>query len=205
LFCVLRDFASEAGFDISKVMFYSYLLMRNHLLSIFSILVLCFLPASVRAEGGAAVENVMVVNMQKVIDQSIMGKAARADLQDDLKKREASLGGRRTEVEKLKADLQKQASLLAGAALADRQQAIAKKERDLQQEFEAQRDEMARKTDSQMKKIISQIDAVLSDIVKSKENAIVVEQDPRLVVYSDPKLDITDEVVKRLNDKKMSL
>jgi Skp family chaperone for outer membrane proteins len=70
-------------------------------------------------------------------------------------------------------------------------------------DFEAQRDELGRKSDAQMRKIFAQIDVVLAELAKDKDNAIIIERDPRLVLYAAPALDITPEVVKRLNQKKL--
>ncbi|NDC37607.1 MAG: OmpH family outer membrane protein [Proteobacteria bacterium] len=158
---------------------------------------------SVAFAEGAAVEKFYIVDLQQVIDQAVVTKSIRAELQAEMKKREDILAEKRSSVEKLKADLHKQASLLSQSAVAERQDTIARRERELAGEFDAQREEMARKTDAQMKKILAQIDLVVSELAKDKGNAIIIERDPRLVLYSSSSLDITTEVVKRLNEKKL--
>jgi outer membrane protein len=160
-------------------------------------------PAVVLAAGGAPAQQVYTVDLQRVIDQSVVAKSARAELQGEMKKREDMLAEKRSGIEKLKADLQKQASLLSQSAISERQDGIARKERELAGEFDAQREEMARKTDAQMRKILAQIDLVIRDLAKDKNGALIIERDPRLVLYAASSLDITEEVVKRLNEKKL--
>lgn len=160
-------------------------------------------PSPAWAGGGAAAQQVFTVDLQRVIDQSAVAQSARGELQIEMKKREGALAEKKSSIEKMKADLQKQASLLSQSALAERQEAIIKKERELAGEFDVQREEMGRKTDAQMKKILAQIDVVLKELAKDKNNALIFERDPRLVLYAASTLDITAEVVKRLNEKKL--
>lgn len=194
-------------------MFYSYAPMsKSHVLNVRAIstaIVLMLVamnplfPSGVGAAGGASAQQVFTVDLQKVIDQATIAQSARTDLQSEMKKREGALAEKRGAIEKLKADLQKQVSLLSSAAVAERQEAITKRERELAADFEAQRDELGRKSDAQMRKIFAQIDVVLAELAKDKDNAIIIERDPRLVLYAAPALDITPEVVKRLNLKKL--
>jgi outer membrane protein len=157
------------------------------------------------ADNGGSQAQIFVVDMQRVLDDSIVGKAARSDLQSELKKRESGISSKKGEIERLKADLQKQAAVLSESALMEKQEVIRKKERDLSTEVQGQREELGRKSDAQMKKVLAQIDIVLAEIAKERGNPIFVEKDPRLVLYSDPKLEVTSEVVKRLNEKKLNL
>ena len=84
------------------------------------------------------------VDMQRAIDKSIVGKAAKSDMEVEITKRQSALAQQKTEVDKLKADLDKQASLLAPDALAQKRDVIDKKERDLARQLHDQREELAK-------------------------------------------------------------
>lgn len=201
-------------FELSELMFYRYGPMKSCFFRPFALLFISTCLAAFQAtamvlnahaDEDKTVAQILVVDMQRVLDDSIVGKAARSDLQAELKKRESGINSKRNEIERLKADLQKQAAVLSESALIDKQEGIRKRERELSTEVQGQREELGRKSDAQMKKVLAQIDIVLAEIAKERSNPIFVEKDPRLVVYSDPKLDVTSEVVRRLNEKKLSL
>ena len=148
---------------------------------------------------------VYVVDMQKVIDESLVGKGARSNLEADLKKRELLLEKRRLELKKLQDDLQKQSSLLAPAALEEKRQILTKNERDFTRLLQDQRAEAGKKNDAEMVRVIKEIDGVIAEVGADGTHPFIVEKDPRVVVYSNPRIDITAEVIKRLNNKKVGL
>jgi outer membrane protein len=161
--------------------------------------VLCPLVCFAQAQ-----DAVYFIDMQKVLDGSIAGKAARSDLEAEARKRQMTLEASRVELEKLKVDFEKQKALLSSGALAERQQTIERKERELGRAFDDQREEIARINDTQMKKVVAEIDQTVKDLITQNNYRLVVERDNRLVMYADPKWDLTETVVKKLNEKKLA-
>lgn len=157
------------------------------------------------SETAATPDAVYFINMQKVIDDSILGKAARSDVEAEAKKRQIALDVKKSELGKLKEDFEKQRALLSPSALSDRQQSIEKKERDLMHDFEDQKEALEKKNSHEMKKVVDQIDAAVKELAEKNNYRMVIERDPRMVLYADPKWDLTEEIVKHLNEKKLGL
>lgn len=148
---------------------------------------------------------VYVVDMQRVINESLVGKAARSNLEADAKKREAVLEKSRKELAKLGEDLQKQGALLSADALEEKRRVYAKRERDFQRLVEDQRAEVGKRQDAEMVKVIKEIDAAIAEVGAKGGYPFIIEKDPRLVLHANARLDLTAEVVKALDAKKVGL
>lgn len=157
------------------------------------------------SHGFSAEPLVYVVDMQKIIDESLVGKGARSNLEADLKKREAMLERRRAELQKLSEDIQKQSGLLSSAALEEKRQILVKNEREFGRLLQDQRAEAAKKNNAEMARVIKEIDAAIAEIGAAGKYPFIIEKDPRTVVYASSRIDITADVVKLLNKKKVDL
>jgi outer membrane protein len=143
------------------------------------------------------------IDVQKVIDGSIVGKAARNNVEGEIKKSEARLMQVRQEVEKLKADLEKQASVLSKDALDEKREVLDKKGRDFQRAVQDQREELSRKNDVEMQKVLGEVQKVIAEMAAKEKYPLIIERDPRMVLYSAEKYDLTDQVIKALDTKKI--
>lgn len=157
------------------------------------------------SKGYADSPTVSVVDMQRVINESIVGKGARSNLEADLKKREVLLENKRQELQRLQEDLQKQASLLSAAALEEKRQVVVRTERDFTRMVQDQRAEAAKKGDVEMARVVKEIDAVVAELATKGNYQFIIERDPRIVVYSSARVDLTGDVIKMLNEKKIGL
>ena len=150
-----------------------------------------------------AVEPIYVVDMQRVISESVMGKAAKNTLEAEIKKREGQLQKLSGDLKALKGDLEKQAALLSPEALKEKRESLEKKEREFQRTFQDQREEIGKKNNEEIGKVVKQIDLVVQEIAKERGYRFIMERDSRVVIYADKRLDLTDEVVEALDSKKV--
>jgi outer membrane protein len=162
-----------------------------------------FILASISVVFAEEPQKIYVVDVQKVVGDSIIGKAAKNDLEKELKKSEAKILGQRQELERMKQDLSKQKALLSKEALEQKGQEFRKKQRDLELSMAEEQDKIKRKNIKAIESVVAQVREILSELAESKEYAVVVEKDPRLVVYVSPNYDITNEVIKALDKKKI--
>ncbi|MCO6430184.1 MAG: OmpH family outer membrane protein [Deltaproteobacteria bacterium] len=157
------------------------------------------------AQGAITDEPIYVVDMQKVINESIIGKAARNNVEEEMKKKRLLLEKMKLEVDKLKEDLAKQSTLLSKDALEKKQEALLRKQRDFERAYQDQRDELARKNYDAMTKIVKEIDAIVAKLADEKQYRMVLEKDSRAVLYVNNRYDISEEVIKRINAEKVGL
>jgi outer membrane protein len=147
---------------------------------------------------------VYVVDMEKVIAESIAGKAAKANLNDEVRKAEGKLALQRAELERLQADLEKQASLLSPAAMDERREALQRKARDYERSLQDQREAMGKRQASEMKRVVDQVNRVVEELSRSGAYPVIMEKDPRVVVYAAQNIDLTEKVIERMNEGALS-
>jgi outer membrane protein len=161
------------------------------------------LGVGVRSEyASAAGPNAYVVDVQRIIAESKAGKVARKDLEVLISKEEERLKELQTEVVTLRKELDKQSAVLSGGALDQKLQAMKAKEREISRLYEDKRDEITRKNQAEIGKLVLRIDSLITSLAKKKSATFVVEADPRVVLYSSKSLDITDEVIAALDSGK---
>lgn len=150
-------------------------------------------------------QSLAYVDMQKVLLESIVGKAAKNDLDNEIKKMEAKLSLQGKEIAKMDQELQKQASVLSKKSLADKADQLEQKKKSFEREVKDQREIFAQKNNRMIKEILEEINKLMSDIAEEQKVDFIVERDPRIVLYINKSLDLTDQVIAELNKKKTSL
>ena len=153
----------------------------------------------------AVAESIALVDTQLILNQSIAGKAARSNLEGRIKKAQAALGQRKTEFEKERASLEKQAKILSGSALEAKKDALAKKQLDLQRAYQDTQEELAKANEQEISKVVKEIQATVKELAKERKLTFVFEKDRQTVLYASDRIDISADVVKILDKKKVAL
>jgi outer membrane protein len=172
----------------------------NRVALLVSVSTVCFFGAQI-----ARAETVAIVDTQKVISESIIGKAAKNNLEGQIKKGQAKLTALKSDFDKQKAELEKQSSILSGSALESRREALQKKQEDFQRAYQEIQEKLAKSNEAELKKVVDQINEVVEDLADERGYKFVFERDRQSVLYASDRLDITNEVVKILDKKKVSL
>ena len=164
------------------------------------------IPMEIYAQAGSKIqEPIYVVDIQKVISESVIGRAARNNIEEEIKKKRIVLEKLQLEATKIKEEIDKQSALLSPEALRTKQDALLKKQRDLERTYQDQQEEIAKKNSESMGKIVKEIDEVVKKLAEQNNYKLVMEKDMRVVVYASDKYDISDEVVKLLDAEKVGL
>lgn len=148
-------------------------------------------------------KGIYVVDVQKVISDSEMGKAAKATVEAQVKKEEVNLRQMENDLKSLVADFSKQKALLSGAALEKKEEDLRKKERALKEEFEDKKNTLIRRNRTEISRVVAEVDKVIKEVAQQKGYLFVLEKDPRFVLYSDPALDATPQIIQSLNARKV--
>jgi outer membrane protein len=153
----------------------------------------------------AEAQEIAIVDVQKVVNESIIGKAAKSNVEGQIQKAKVRMSNVQAELEKGKADLQKQSSVLSGSALEERREALDKKQRDAQRTFQDLQEQLAKTNDQEIRKVVEEINKVVDEIADDKDYAFVFEKDRQAVIYANPRIDITQDVIKILDKRKVDL
>lgn len=150
-------------------------------------------------------ESIGIVDTQLVLNQSIIGKAARSNLEGRVKKAQAGLGQRKAEFDKERTALEKQAKILSGSALESKKEALGKKQVELQRAYQDAQEELAKANEQEIAKVVGEIQAAVKEVAKERNLTFVFEKDRQTVLYASDRIDISADVVKILDKKKVAL
>jgi outer membrane protein len=136
-----------------------------------------------------------MVDMQRVLNETKAGKAARAKLEKSSKSKQAKFDKKRAALE---ADAQKLGSL-KGQELAAAQEKLQRME--LQNMLMALEQELGDQHNKLLESMYENAQAIVADLAKEKGLDLVLVRDPMTVIYVKDGLDITGEVVERYDAK----
>jgi outer membrane protein len=153
----------------------------------------------------AGAETIAIVDTQLILNQSIVGKAARSNLEGRVKKAQAGLGQRKADFEKERAALEKQAKILSGPALETKKEALGKKQVELQRSYQDAQEELAKANEQEISKVVGEIQAAVREVAKERDLTFVFEKDRQTILYASDRIDISSDVVKILDKKKVAL
>lgn len=153
----------------------------------------------------AQAQKIVVIDTQRVITESIIGKAAKNNLEVEIKKGQAKVAALKADFERQRSDLEKQSAILSGSALESRREELERKQVEFQRIFQDIQEKLARSNDAEISKVVSQINELVKALAQEKEYQFVFERDRKSVLFSSERIDITDEVVKSLDKKRVAL
>lgn len=177
----------------------------NHSLRHALMLIAFVVSAGSPCAGALAEDQVAIVDVQRVVNNSIAGKAAKSNLESQINKAKLKLAGLKNEFEKQKAELEKQSTILSGTALDQRREALAKKQVDFQRAYQDMQQELAKANDKEIGKVIKQVNEVVKELADKRGYAFVFEKDRQSILFASNRIDITEEVVSELDKRKVDL
>lgn len=140
-----------------------------------------------------------IIDMQKCIQSSESGKKAKSELEGAFNKKKKELQDQEAGLKKAQEEFQKKQAALSDSARKEQQAKLQEKFMKYQENLQRSQAEIQKKEQEMSEPIIRKIREKVTEIAKKKELSLVLESNPQIVMYSDEKLDITEEVLKALN------
>jgi outer membrane protein len=164
----------------------------------YGVLALMLLLATNRAEA-APPSKVGFVDLQRTLNETKVGKAARAGLESEKKKKQKELDDKQAALKKQLEDLKKQQAIMTPENLAKKEKELQDKYVALQQTFMQFQQELAKNEQKLTREIFDKASSIIGDIAKREGYTMIVEKNEGAVLYADPSVDITAEVNKRVD------
>ncbi len=138
------------------------------------------------------------VDLQRALNESNEGKAAKVELQAAVKDMQADIDKKVAERDKLKAELDKQASVLSPKAKKEKEAQLEKLGSEAQDLITKSNTEMQQKQREKEIVILKKIKDAIEQIGKSGNYLVILPSD--VILYSDGAKELTDEVIKDVNE-----
>lgn len=174
--------------------------MARRVVAVVALLLVVAVPGGllVRVDGALAqtVPRVAFVDVQRVLARSSAGVAARERLEKDKAAMQKEVDQKRTEVEKLREEIEKKGTLLSAEARREKQEAMERKIRDLRRLVDDYQRELQKKEQELLQKVLADISGLVEKVGKQRGFLLIVEKRGAGVIYGAPEADLTDEVIK---------
>lgn len=167
--------------------------------SIFAFTIAALVTGGVTARVARADDSkIAYVDLQRALEETNDGKAAKTKLKTDFEKKQQELDAKQEELKKLKDDLDKKATLMKPEALQKAQQDFQQRFVQLQETFQRLQKDLAVKEQEATRGILARLSQVVQGVAEREHFSMVLERNSA-VVYGQPSLDITNEVIRLYN------
>ena len=139
------------------------------------------------------------LDMQRTLNTSEAGKAAKAQLQEKLKKYQEQVNVKQEELQKLKTDLEKQGMALTEASRAAKEKDYQQKLKDFQRFTKDAEEDLQARDGEFTKKILETLEKIVQEYGKKHNYSMIFDARNAGMLYADTSVDLTEEILKALN------
>lgn len=150
----------------------------------------------------AAATRIGYVDVQKVLVRSVAGMAAREQLEREAAPMRKDLDTRRTEIEKLREELEKKGLVLSADAKREKEENLQRRVRDFRRVAEDLEKELQRKEQVLTQRILQEVTTLIERVGKERGYLLIVEKRSAGVIYGDAEADVTEEIIKLYDQEK---
>jgi Skp family chaperone for outer membrane proteins len=142
---------------------------------------------------------IAIVDVQRILQESLAAKSVQKQLEAQRSKFQNEIEGEENELRQAEQDLTKERPTLAAQAYADREQQLRQRFSVVENHVQSRRKVLDQSFSDSMNTVRTALLDVVDKIARSHgANIVIVKQQ---ALWSDQPLDITDEVLKRLDQK----
>ncbi len=154
------------------------------------------------AAAPAAELKIAFVDQRQAIVSSTRGREAEKTLEELAARKQGELAPQEEEIRRLGAELEAQRYVLTSEAIEERRLEIVKKRRDLERDAQEAQEELQIEERKMLTPLVKEFGEAVQQIGRDKEFALILDRSSPGVLYLEDALDITELVVKRLNESR---
>ena len=139
-----------------------------------------------------------VVNSERIFKDSNMAKASQTRLQNEFAKREKELRDDAQKIKTAAEKLDKEAAVMTDTERVRRQRELADADRELQRKQREFTEDVNQRSFEERSKIAQKANQALKIVAEARKSDLIVQE----AAYVNPRIDVTDEVIKALNNLK---
>jgi outer membrane protein len=139
------------------------------------------------------------IDIQRAISDSNAGKRAKERFQAQVKKAEAELLKEKTELERLKADLDKKGPLMKEEERRSLEGDLQRRYVNYQRTMTDHQQELRQKEGALTGDILKELEKIVNEIGKTDKFTLILERNQ--ILYSDQGIDVTNKVIEVFNSR----
>ena len=135
------------------------------------------------------------VSTERILRDSQPAKAAQAKLETEFAKRDRELQDMAAKLKGMSDKLDKDSAVLADSDRNRRQRELSDLDRDFQRKQREFREDLNQRRNEELAQVLERANRVIRSIAEQRKYDLIVQE----AVYVNPRIDITDDVLKALN------
>lgn len=151
--------------------------------------------ASFALPAAAQEARIAAVNSERILRDSQPAKAAQAKLETEFAKRDRELQDMAAKLKSMSDKLDKDSAVLADSDRTRRQRELSDLDRDFQRKQREFREDLNQRRNEELAQVLERANRVIRQIAEQRKYDLIVQE----AVYVNPRIDITDDVLKQLN------
>ncbi len=150
---------------------------------------------AVAAPAGAQETRIAAVNSERILRDSQPAKQAQVKLEQEFSKRDRELQDMAQKIKGMADRLDKDTAVLAVADRPRRQRELADLDREFQRKQREFREDLNQRRNEELAQVLERANRVIRQLAEQRKYDLIVQE----AVYVNPRIDITDDVMKALN------
>jgi outer membrane protein len=146
-----------------------------------------------------AESKVAFVDINRALNETADGRAAKAKLKKEFDARQKQLDERQEEVKRLQADLQSRGDAMSDEARHKAQSEMDQKLMEVSKLYAQLQQELNQKEGAATKPILVKMTAIIKNIAEAEGVTMVFDRAESGLIYAQPSLDLTNELIRRYN------
>ncbi len=139
------------------------------------------------------------VSVERIVRDSEPAKAAQARLEAEFSKRQKDLQDTTAKMKALYDKLEKEGAVMPAAEVARRQKELSDQDKDFQRRQREFNEDLNQRRNEEYAAVLEKANKVLKQIAEAEKYDLVLQD---AGAYVNPRIDITDKVIKALNSTK---
>lgn len=136
------------------------------------------------------------VNSQKIMNESPQAAKAKKRIEKDFEKRDQDLQRMAKQLQTLQEALEKNSLTMVESERRNKEREFGDLNRDFQRRQREFREDLSQRQNEEMAAILDRVNKVIKQIAETEKYDIIFQE----AVYANPRIDITDKVIKTLGD-----
>jgi outer membrane protein len=149
----------------------------------------------------AAETRVGFVDLRRAVNEVEEGKAAMAVLKKDFEEKQKQLDAKQSELEALRSDFEKQQAVLSDQVKQAKAAELDKRMGELRQLYMQLQQDLSAREQEGMKGLLEKMAGLVKEIAEAEGFQMVLEKSDAGVVWAQPALDVTNELVRKYNTR----
>ena len=146
--------------------------------------------------GALAETRIGFVNSQKIMNDAPQAARAKKKIEKDFEKRDQDLQRIAKQLQGLQENIDKNAVTMAESERRTKEREFGELNRDFQRKQREFREDLSQRQNEEMASIFERVNKIIKQIAEAEKYDIIFQE----AVYANPRIDITDKVIKALGD-----